>query len=399
MADQPAAAAPSRIASDVALIVAAGCCAGGYVGKVPLALPQLQADFAMSLVEASLVISFMLLAAVLVGIVGGMVADRFGQRRMMVIGLSTLAFAGLAGAASDSVALLLASRALESVGFLATVLPGPALLVRQVPPARLRAVMGFWSSYMPAGMAAVMLAGPWLMQSIGWRGIWAGGAAAALLLALLVRLRLPADRDVGAATVTTGALVAQTLSSPRPWLLACVFCCYTGQWMGLFGFLPTMYQQLGVGATAAGWLTAFGVLVNIAGNIGAGALSARGVPRHRVVILSSLTMLVCAWIVFAGRAPFALAYGALLAFSAVGGLIPGTLFASAPSFAPSPRTLSTTTGLMQQGSAVGQFVTPPLLAAMVAMVGDWSASWLVTGALALVNVGLAMAMRRVAPRG
>ena len=85
----------------------------------------------------------------------------------------------------------------------------------------------------------------------------------------------------------------------------------------------------------------------------------------------------------------------LLAFSAAGGLIPGTLFASTPSFSPNASTVSTTTGLMQQGSALGQFMTPPLIALVVSSTGSWSATWMVTGALACANVVLALVMRRL----
>ena len=121
----------------------------------------------------------------------------------------------------------------------------------------------------------------------------------------------------------------------------------------------------------------------------------RGWLRHRLLIFAALVMLVSAWMIFAGSVPFALRYAALLAFSAAGGLIPGTLFASTPSFAPNPSTVSTTTGLMQQGSALGQFLTPPLIALVVSGTGSWSATWMVTGAMAGINVALALAMRRL----
>ena len=87
--------------------------------------------------------------------------------------------------------------------------------------------------------------------------------------------------------------------------------------------------------------------------------------------------------------PFAVRYAALLLFSAIGGLIPGTLFALTHRFAPSPAAISTTTGLMQQGSSLGQFLLPPLVALVVSGSGGWSAAWLATGSLALVNVALA----------
>lgn len=381
----------------VALIVAAGTSGGASVGKVPISLPVLSDAFGLSLLQASLTISFFLLAAMLVGIFGGMLADRFGQRRIMVLGLVASAFGGLLGAASTSGTMLLASRAVESFGFIATVLPGPALLTRLVAGHRLRPVMGLWACYMPLGMSVVLILCPWLLEAIGWRGIWVVIAGLSLVLAVAVWRIVPPDPPRPAATRSM-VLVKQTVGSLRPWLLASSFGVYAGQWMSVFGFLPTMYQQQGVPATAAGVLTALGVAVNMIGNFGAGLLMQRGWPRDRLLIFAALSMLIGAWLIFASSAPFPLRYAALLAFSAAGGLIPGTLFASTPSFAPNPSTVSTTTGLMQQGSALGQFLTPPLIALVVSGTGSWSATWMVTGVMAGINIALALVMRRLPAR-
>ncbi len=384
----------TRTARQVALIVAAGTSGGASVGKVPISLPVLSDAFGLSLLQASLTISFFLLAAMLVGIFGGMLADRFGQRRVMMLGLVGSALGGLLGAASTSGTMLLVSRAVESFGFIATVLPGPALLTRLVSGHRLRPVMGLWACYMPLGMSMVLVLCPWLLDAVGWRGIWIGIAAISAALAALVWLVVPPDPPRTSATRSM-SLVMQTVGARGPWLLASSFGVYAGQWMSVFGFLPTMYQQQGVPVTAAGVLTAIGVAVNMIGNFGAGLLMQRGWRRERLLIFAALAMLVAAWIIFASAASFPARFAGLLAFSAAGGLIPGTLFASTPSFSPNASTVSTTTGLMQQGSALGQFMTPPLIALVVSSTGSWSATWMVTGALAAANVVLALAMRRL----
>ncbi len=382
-------------ARQVAVIVAAGATGGASVGKVPISLPVLSDAFGMSLFQASLTISFFLLAAMLVGTGGGMLADRFGQRRVMILGLVISALGGFIGAASTSAATLLASRALESIGFIATVLPGPALLTRLVAPRRLRPVMGLWACYMPFGMSLMLVLCPWLLESIGWRAIWVLIALLSLAVAGLVWRFVPPDAT-GGPPVRALALVRQTVTSARPWLLAASFGFYAGQWMSVFGFLPTLYAEEGVSTARAGLLTALGAGINVVGNFGAGLLLQRGWSRHGLLIFAALTMLVGAWLLFGSGAPFGVRFAAVLAFSAAGGLIPGTLFASTPAFAPNASTVSTTAGLMQQGSALGQFVTPPIIALVVSSAGSWSVTWMVTGAMAVANVLLALLIRRVA---
>jgi MFS family permease len=82
-------------------------------------------------------------------------------------------------------------------------------------------------------------------------------------------------------------------------------------------------------------------------------------------------------------------YAAVLAFSMVGGVIPGTLFSLAVRLAPGDDTVSTTVGWMQQWSALGQFVGPPVVAWVATRAGGWHCSWLVTVSCAACGLLLA----------
>lgn len=387
----------ASVGARVALVFSVGVVGGAELGKVPIALPALSHDFGLSLVQGGLLLGMFQIASMIVGVVAGMLADRFGQRRVMAAGLLIAAAASAVGALAQNAATLLISRGVESIGFMAIVLPGPALLARVVQPARLRAVMGLWGCYMPTGMGLALLLSPLLLAVAGWRALWVLMAIVPLVMAALVLTLIDPDPPPAAAATgpsRAGRLVLETLRSPGAWLLAVAFGCYAGQWMSVMGFLPTFYGAEGISASVAGILTAVGALVNVIGNFGAGLMLQRGVPAGRLVLMASLTMLLCAWILFGSDLGFVARYAALLAFSAIGGLIPGTLFALTHRFAPGPAAISTTTGLMQQGSALGQFLLPPLVALVVSGSGGWSSAWLATGALAMINVGLGVVLIR-----
>ena len=388
-------AAPARGVGGaaVAVVFAAGVVVSLNVGKLPAALPALREEFGLGLVQASLLVSVFQVAGMLLGLFGGMLADRFGPRRVMRAGLVCAAAGSAIGAVAADATVLLASRAVESAGFILSVLPGPALLARRVAPQRLRAAMGLWSAYMPCGMALGLVLSPLAYGTVGWRPVWWAIAAACIAMAALLGAAVAPDPR-GRAPDDALGLVRDTLSSPRPWLLAGTFGCYAAQWMGVFSFLPTLYAEAGIGLALAGSLTAFGVAINIAGNLASGVLMQRGVSRSTLIATGALSMLAGAWLCFGSGAPFALRYGGVLLFSAVGGLIPGALFASTPAYAPHPRAVSTTTGLMQQGSTLGQFVSPPLIAAVASASGGWHNTWWATGALALGDLALAWAIAR-----
>lgn len=384
-----------------AIVVGTGVVGALNFGKLPPALLALQADFGLSLVQVSWMVSLFMFGAALFGIVGGAVADGFGPRRVMVAGLLLMGAASAAGALATRPSVLFASRALESVGFLMAVLPGPALLRQCVPAASLRGWLGAWAAYMPAGMSLGLIVTPWLMQAAGWRAAWWGVAVAGIGWALMIAFALPKEpRAVPgvAPGAPSGPGLAgnawATAAGIGPWLLALCFLFYAGQFVGIFSFLPAIYADVGVSPALGGLLTALAVMANMAGNLAAGLLLQRGFQRHSLIAFAGVSMALGAWIAFGTGAPFALRYAAILALSAIGGLIPGTLFATAPFYAPNPSAVSTTVGLMQQGSGAGQILLPPAIAALAQYSGGWSSTWVATGAAAACTVALAVAIRR-----
>jgi MFS family permease len=83
-----------------------------------------------------------------------------------------------------------------------------------------------------------------------------------------------------------------------------------------------------------------------------------------------------------------------LLFSGVGGLVPGTLFSLAVRLAPGEQQVATTVGWVQQLSALGQFVGPPVVAAVAASAGGWQLTPLVSGLCCVVGAGLAWVVER-----
>ena len=79
------------------LVFAAGVTAAIHVGKLPPALPVLQAELGMTLVQGGFLLSMVQLAAVGLGLAVGLAADGLGLRRVMAGGLVLLAVASALG--------------------------------------------------------------------------------------------------------------------------------------------------------------------------------------------------------------------------------------------------------------------------------------------------------------
>ncbi|MBU4612384.1 MFS transporter [Achromobacter sp. GG226] len=383
------------------LVLVAGVVAALHAGKIPPAVPALRTALGLSLVEAGFLISLMQIAGATVGLAIGLATGSVGLRRSLIAGLLLLALAGFAGGFADGALALLALRALEGAGFLLVAMPAPALLRQLVAPDRLSAVLGLWGAYMPVGTALALLTGPAVLASTGWRGWWWWLAALALVTAFFAWRLIPADTSLPSRTSGRPwqQRLRDTLQHRGPWLVALSFACYSSQWLAVVGFLPEIYAAARVSATWIAPLTALAAAVNMIGNIAAGRCLARGMAAHHLLWMGFGAMGLGAVLAFVPATPLGpeARYLAILVFSAVGGLVPGTLFTLAVRLAPSTDTIATTVGWTQQLSALGQLIGPPLVAWIAAQAGGWQWTGVLAALASAAGVVIAIRLAQVRP--
>ena len=364
------------------LVVAAGGVAALQVGKLPPALPALQAELGLSLVASGFLLSMVQLAGLTLAVFMGVWADGMGLKRSMVRGLLLLALASAVGGLATSVPVLLACRAVEGLGLLLVALPAPALIRRLVPAQQLAGMLGVWGAYMPTGTALALLVGPMFIPALGWSAWWWLFTAISVAMALWIARAIPHDPPVQPQQGHAGMLqrLQSTLGARGPWLVALCFGLYSGQWLAVVGFLPSIYSAAGVGGVLLGVLTALAAAVNMGGNMASGRLLQRGWLPRSTLWLGFGAMALGSTLAFAAFTegwPW-LRFAGVLLFSGVGGLVPGTLFSLAVRLAPGEQQVAATVGWVQQLSALGQFAGPPTAAALAAKAGGWQLTPLFT---------------------
>ena len=375
------------------LVVAAGIVAAMHVGKVAPAIPVLQAQLGLTLVQAGWLLSLSQMAGMLSAVLIGMVADGIGLRRSLLTGLTLLGSLSLLTGLATSASQLLMMRAIEGAAILMVIVPGPALLRTLVDPARLSSAMGFWGTFMPTGTAAALLLGPPLMAHVGWALWWATLGGLALLMAAVFAWGVP--NGTRRPFRLDGNRLIAVWRTPQVWRVALAFACYSGQWLVVIGFLPTLLQSGGASAAAAGTMAAVASAANIVGNLMGGRLLQRGVQSKKVLTIGFTAMALGAMVVFATppTTPVAIKLAAVLVFSGVGGMIPGSLFSLAVKAAPNDDTASTALGWTTQMSMLGQFCMPPVVAALATAYGGWGLSWIVTGGLCIAGILMTVGSR------
>lgn len=394
------------------VIILAGVSAALHVGKLSPAIPVLRDALGVTLLQAGFLLSLVQLAGMLFGLLAGLAADGIGLKRSMLSGLAVLSIAGAFGALADQPGTLLLLRGCEGFGFLLTVMPGPGLIRRLTPVGRMQSALGMWGAYMPLGTAIALATGPLVIGYASWRGWWLLMAGLTLAMMVWVALAISPDRataaelprvwrNTAAAQFTWTLRVRRTLSARGPWLVALCFALYSGQWLAVIGFLPSVVAQSGQFGSAEASLLALAALVNVVGNVASGRLLQRGIAPRQLLVSGFIAMAVGAVVAFAdihwSQSPDAMAairYLGVLLFSMVGGLIPGTLFSLAVRLAPDESSVSTTVGWMQQLSALGQFLVPPLVAWIAVSAGGWQWTWVATGSCCLLGLLVAQRIQR-----
>ena len=199
-----------------------------------VALPSIQRDLGAGPAAAQWVSNAYLLTLGALVLIGGAAGDRFGRRRVFLIGVAVFAAASAACGLSPTVETLIGARAIQGVGA-ALLTPGAlALIGATFPPEERGKAFGTW-----AGAGALFgmigpLVGGWLADHADWRAIfWINLPLAAI--ALLITLRVvPESRDddakgldglgallavLGLGAVTWGLTAAPDLGMTSPWIV------------------------------------------------------------------------------------------------------------------------------------------------------------------------------------
>lgn len=353
-------------------IFAIGVVSAAYIGKAPPALPMLRTELGLTLVESGLVATMFNVIGGIVGIFAGMLADRFGHKRAALAGLAALVAGSLLGVFATDYPTLLLGRFLEGAGFILTSVSGVALVTQVTRLADRPRAMALWSAYMPTGGAAALVAAPWLLITIGWRGLWLVVAALSAACFVLVLRAVP--EGAAQARVGFARLALESLAQRGSLLLCAAFIGYAAQWASVLVWLPTFaIDERGASTELAALLTAAMVAINVPGNLLGGPLMARGVSRAQLIVFASGVQALSAAGIFLDVLPDAARYACCLSFSFFGGLIPMAVISGIPVHARTPAHIGTTNGMVMQVSQVGQFFGP-MLVAWLATRFAWSAS-------------------------
>jgi MFS family permease len=335
-----------------------------------------ETEFGASRGDVALVFSVAAFLWFLSGAPAGVLADRYGVRRVALAGVACLAAALWIASVAGSLGVLYATYSI-GLGLGVGLVYVPSIGAVQPWFAANRA---FASGLAVAGIGAGNFAGPllaaWWIELFGWRGAYAALALFVLVLggAAALAIRETEHRSTGS---PEGIALGAAMRTTPFWLLfiSLVLSC-----IGLF--VPMVH--LGPYAADAGYTQAQGVaLVSL---IGLGSLAGRfavGGPADRLGRMPSLAamyaglgaMFILWWL--------ATAYWVLVLFAVVFGICYGAYVALLPTIVMDlygPRSVSGIIGCLYTGCGVGTLLGPWLAGAAYDSLGSYHLP-IVAGAL------------------
>lgn len=139
---------------------------------VGVALPTIRADLGGSIEALEWTVNAYTLTFAVLLITGAALGDRFGRRRMFMIGVGIFTAASAAAALAPSLDVLIAARAIQGAGA-AIVTPLTLTLVSGAfPPEKRGAALGIWGGISGLGVALGPLVGGAVIEGISWHWIF-----------------------------------------------------------------------------------------------------------------------------------------------------------------------------------------------------------------------------------
>ncbi len=162
---------------------------------VNVALPDIGRDLGATTGSLQWILNGYLLTLASLILLGGSLGDRYGRRRVFVIGVGVFTAASLLCAVAPNTETLIGARLLQGVGG-ALLTPGSLAIIEASfrPGDRARAI-GAWSGLGGVATAFGPLLGGWLIGAISWRAIFLINLPIGIFVAWAATRHVPETRD------------------------------------------------------------------------------------------------------------------------------------------------------------------------------------------------------------
>lgn len=317
--------------------------------------PFLIEDLSLGASEIGFLIGLYMLPGIVLAVPGGVLGRRFGDWRMVALGLAMMIAGGAMAGLGENYPVLVAGRLLSGIGAVLLNVLMTKMVADWFGGRELVLAIAVFTNAFPVGIGLALLTlGP-LAEVAGWPAAFQATAVAALaaLLLLATAYRPHANDGSGAGAVGGSASISR-----REVVLVClagtVWGLYNGGFSVAFGFAPIHLVGRGMGVAEAGLLVGIATWLVVV-SVQAGGLIAQRWGRQDLLMVAGMTV----WGGALALLPFVDPTYAFVVIGLFQGL-PVSIIVSMPATVLQPANRAIGMGIFFTGLYLGHAMLPPV---------------------------------------
>jgi predicted MFS family arabinose efflux permease len=230
---------------------------------LPPLVPRIINELKLSHTEAGMLMSLTALPGIFLSIPAGMMADRYGNRLIVITSFIAILTGQTVFATGNSFAVLAAGRLIAGAGVMIMVMMLPPIITRWFAGREIGIAMGIFNTSMPVGTIAMLNILSITGVSPGWRGsVWLAALVPLFaLLAFALLLPKPQKQPEGTSTAhqTGGLMTSIKTAGGSIWVLGLSWLLFNAGALSFLTFTPDFLQGKGYQPAEAG-MTASAVM-------------------------------------------------------------------------------------------------------------------------------------------
>jgi EmrB/QacA subfamily drug resistance transporter len=245
----------------VAAMILGSSVAGIDSTVVAVALPTIGRNLHVGFQALQWVVTSYTLTLASLILLAGSLSDRWGRRRVFLVGLGWFTLASVMCAVAPGIGLLIAARAVQGIGGALMTPASLAIIEAAFQPSDRNRTIGTWAGFSGVSAAIAPFLGGWLLETGGWRWIFLINVPVAAVTAWITLRHVPESRDpsvsgrvdwlgalagvIALGTITYTIIVLPSAGVSSPWFIAGAALAVlssaafaVAEWRGRYPMLP-----------------------------------------------------------------------------------------------------------------------------------------------------------------